>query len=110
MTRKISKPTVDQGVIFAAFNVSTSRGRKGCTWTFKHFCEACDTPGANRVQAVLVASNATGFVLYARQNSYLHHITQNDFPVIFRTIEQTLDTLADVPHLRPEIAIDITSW
>lgn len=67
-------------------------------------------PGANRVQAVLVASNATGFVLYARQNSCLHRITQNDCPMIFRTIERALDTLADVPHLRPEIAIDMTSW
>lgn len=111
MTRNTPKPAVDPSTTFDAFyGTPAPQGRKGGVWTFKHFCEACDTPGTNRVQAVLVASNTTGFALYARQNRCLHRITRNDHPVIFRTIEQALDTLADVPHLAPELAIDTANW
>ena len=111
MTQNTPKSTVDPCATFDAFyDASAPQGSKGRVWTFKHFCEACDTPGANRVQAVLVANNTTGFALCARQNRCLHRVTQDDRPVIFRTIEQALDTLADVPHLGPEIAINIASW
>ena len=91
-------------------HMSAPKGRKGRAWTFKYLRESCDTPGANRVQAVLVASNAAGFALYARQNRCLHRVMQDDCPVIFRTIEQALDTLVDVPHLASEITIAAEHW
>ena len=111
MTRNTLKPAIDSRTTFDAFYGSSApQGRKGRAWTFKYFCEACDTPGANRVQAVLVASNSTGFALYARQNRCLHRVTQDDRHVIFRTIEQALDTLVDVPHLASEIIITTENW
>lgn len=111
MTRNTQKPAVDPSTTLDAFyGTSAPQGRKGRTWTFKYFCEACDTPGANRVQALLVASKAAGFALYARQNRWLHRVTQDDHPVIFRTIEQALDALVDVPHLASEIAITAENW
>ena len=111
MTRNTPKPAIDPSTALDAFYATSApQGRNGRTWTFKHFCEACDTPGANRVQALLVANDTTGFALYARQNSWLHCVTQDDLPVIFRTIEQALNTLIDVPHLSSEVTIDMTSW
>lgn len=110
MKRNTPKPAIDPCTPFDAFGTSAPQGRKGRAWTFKHFREVCDTPGANHVEAVLVASNTTGFALYARQNRYLHRVTQNDRPVIFRTIEQALDTLVDVPHLVSEITITAENW
>ena len=108
MTRNNQKPAVKARASFTG--MLAPQGHKGRLWTFKQFCEACDTPDANRVQAVLVASDTNGFALYARQNRCLHRVTQDDRSVIFRTIEQALDTLAEVPHLSPEIAIDMTNW
>ncbi|WP_298213412.1 hypothetical protein [Acidovorax sp.] len=108
MARNTQNPTADAGTAFSA--PLAPQGLKGGAWTFKQFCTACDTPGAKSVQAVLAASNNIGFSLYARQDRRLHRITLNDRFVIFRTIEQALDTLSDVPHLAPEIAIDTTNW
>ena len=108
MARNTQNPTVDASTGFS--DTLAPQGHKGGVWTFKQFCEACDTPGAESVQAVLAASTNIGFSLYARQDRCLHRITLNDRSVIFRTIEQALDTLADVPHLVPEIAVDTTSW
>lgn len=106
-----AEPAIDPAVILDTFFDSTRPpGRKGRAWTFEHFREACDTPGANRVQAVLAASNTTGFTLYARQSGCLHPVMHDDRPVRFRTIEQALDTLSDVSYLAPEIAIDTASW
>lgn len=111
MARNTPKLAVDPSTTFDAFYcTSAPQGRKGRAWTFKHFCEVCDTPGVNRVQALLVASKAAGFALYARQNRWLHRVTQDDRPVIFRTIEQALDTLVDVPHLASEITINAGNW
>ncbi len=111
MARNTPKPAVNPSSTAGAFyGTSAPQGREGRTWTFKYFCEACDTPGANRVQAVLGACNTTGFALYARQNRYLHRVTQNGRPVIFRTIEQALDTLVDVPHLASDITITAENW
>lgn len=108
VARNTQNPTVDASTAFSA--PVRPQGHKGGAWTFKQFCEACDTPGAKSVQAVLAASTNIGFSLYARQDRRLHRITLNDRSVIFRTIEQALDTLADVPHLALEIAIDTTNW
>lgn len=106
-----AEPVIDPGTTFDAFyDTFRPHGRKGCAWTFEYFREACDTPGTNRVQAVLVANTTTGFALYARQNRCLHPITHNDRSVRFRTIEQALDTLSDVPWLASEIAIDTRGW
>lgn len=108
VARNTQNPTVDASTAFSA--PLAPKGRKGGAWTFKQFCEVCDTPGAKSVQAVLAASNNIGFSLYARQDRRLHRITLNGSSVIFRTIEQALDTLADVPHLATEIAVDKKNW
>ena len=108
MARNTQNQRVDAVNTFA--DKRAPRGHEGSVWTFKQFCEACDTPGAESVQAVLAANATIGFSLYARQNRRLHRITLNDRSVIFRTIEQAMDTLADVPHLVPEIAVDTTNW
>lgn len=105
------EPVTDPAMILDTFfDPTRPPGRKGRAWTFEHFREACDTPGANRVQAVLAASNTTGFTLYARQSGCLHLVTHDDRPVRFRIIEQALDILSDVSYLAPEIAIDTSSW
>lgn len=108
MTRNNQKPAVKARASFTG--MLAPQGHKGRLWTFKQFCEACDTPDANRVQAVLVASDTNGFALYARQNRHLHCVTQDDRPLIFRTIEQALNTLIDVPHLAAEISITTENW
>lgn len=111
MARNTQKPAVVPNTTLDTFyGTSAPQGRIGRAWTFKQFCEACDTPRAESIQAVLAASTNIGFSLYARQDRRLHRITLNDHPVIFRTIEQAMDTLADVPHLVPEIVVDRTNW
>ena len=108
MARNNQKPAVEARTSFTG--TLAPQGHKGRVWTLKQFCEACDTPDANPVHAVLVASNTTGFALYARQNRHLHCVTHDDRPLIFRTIEQALNTLIDVPHLASEITITTENW
>ena len=40
--------------------------RKGRAWTFHRLNAACDTPNAERVQAVLYPDDGHGFALYVR--------------------------------------------
>ncbi|MEO8389908.1 hypothetical protein [Polaromonas sp.] len=108
MARNTPNPAVETRTSFTG--TLAPQGHKGRVWTFKQFCKACDTPSANRVQAVLVASDTTGFALHARQNRHLHCITQDNRPLTFRTIEQALNTLVDVPHLASEIIITTENW
>ena len=84
--------------------------KKGRAWTFHRLSAACDTPDAERVQAVLYPDDGQGFALYARQGQALHAITHEGRPVRFRTFEKALTTLAEVPHLDPEIVVDSSNW
>jgi hypothetical protein len=83
---------------------------KGRSWTFHRFCAACDTPGAERVQAVLYPNDDQGFALYARQGYTQHAVTYNRRPVRFRTMEKALTILADVGELEPEVIVDLSDW
>jgi len=94
-------------IFFEQIEQKVSKGR---AWNFSRFNVACDTPGAEYVQAVLYPNDGQGFVLYARQGYMLHAVTYNRRPVCFRTIEKALVTLADVAHLNPEIVVDLSSW
>lgn len=76
--------------------------------------ELCDDPKRNEsgqeVQAVLTSSNS-GFVLTARDCKLIYEIIdRHGRPMMFRSIEQALDVLSDVPHLLSEVAIDIANW
>lgn len=84
--------------------------KKGRAWTFHRLAAACDTPSAERVQAVLYPDDGHGFTLYARQGQTLRAITHEGRQVRFRTFEKALTTLADVPHLDPEIIVDSSNW
>ena len=84
--------------------------KKGRAWTFHRLNAACDTPDGERVQAVLYPNDGQGFALYARQGQALHAITHEGRPVRFRTFEKALTTLAEVPHLDPEIVVDSSNW
>ncbi|MDM5181997.1 hypothetical protein PO883_33015 [Massilia sp. DJPM01] len=84
--------------------------KKGRAWTFHRLSAACDTPDAERVQAVLYPDDGHGFALYVRQGQTLRAITHEGRPVRFRTFEKALTTLADVPHLDPEIIVDSSNW
>ncbi|MEQ1669217.1 MAG: hypothetical protein ABL893_00010 [Hyphomicrobium sp.] len=94
----------------AFFEQIEPKVRKGRAWTFHRLNAACDTPNAERVQAVLYPDDGQGFALYARQGQTLHAITHDGRPVRFRTFEKALTTLADVSHLDPEIIVDSSNW
>ncbi len=94
----------------AFFEQIEPKVRKGRAWTFHRLNAACDTPDAERVQAVLYPDDGQGFALYARQGQTLHAITHAGRPVRFRTFEKALTTLADVSHLDPEIIVDSSNW
>ena len=104
--------SADQAAAFADrfFDQLEPKAKKGRAWTFHRLSAACDTPNAERVQAVLYPNDGQGFTLYVRQGQTLRAITHEGRPVRFRTFEKALTTLADVPHLDPEIIVDSSNW
>jgi len=94
----------------AFFEQIQPKVKKGRAWTFHRLSAACDTPDAERVQAVLYPDDGQGFALYARQGQTLHAITHDGRPVRFRTFEKALTTLSDVSHLDPEVIVDASNW
>jgi len=98
------------GEVCAFFEQIEPRVKKGRMWTFDRLNMACDDPRGEPVKAVLYPSDSEGFALYARQGHTLHAVTYQGRPVRFRTIEKALDTLSDVAHLDPEIAVDASCW
>lgn len=99
-----------EAFVDAFFEQLEPRPRKGRPWTFDRFNAACDTPGAEQVQAVLYPDDEAGFTLYARQGHVLRAVKHKGRPVRFRTFEKALTTLADVAHLSPEIVVDSSGW
>lgn len=90
-----------EGFVNAFFEQLEPRPKKARPWTFDRLIAACDTPGAEPVQAVLYPNDAAGFTLYARQGRTLRAVTYHGQPVRFRTFEKALTTLADVSGLSP---------
>lgn len=104
------KPGQVETMVDTFFEQMETKITKGRSWTFHRFCAACDTPGGERVQAVLYPNDGQGFALYARQGYAQHAVTYNRRPVRFRTIEKALSTLADVGELEPEVIVDLSDW
>lgn len=82
--------------------------------TFAGLEELCDDPKRNEsgqeVQAVLMP-HKSGFALSARDDELTYEIIdERGRQMTFRSIDQALDTLSDVPHLLPEIVIDTRHW
>lgn len=76
--------------------------------------ELCDDPARNgsglEVQAVLTPHDS-GFLLTARDDGLVYKvIDEHGRQMTFRSIDQALDTLSDVPHLLPEVVINIMRW
>jgi len=99
-----------EGFVNAFFEQLEPRPKKARPWTFDRLNAACDTPGAEPVQAVLYPDDAAGFTLYARQGRTLRAVTYHGQPARFRTFEKALTTLADVSGLSPEIVVDASNW
>lgn len=109
--QKMGIPPEEVGTfVDAFFEQFEPKVKKGRAWTFHRFSVACDSPGTERVQAVLYPDDDQGFTLYARQGQTLHAVTHERRPVRFRTFEKALTTLADVAHLEPEIIVDLANW
>lgn len=76
--------------------------------------EMCDDPARNEsgqeVQAVLTP-HRSGYALTARDGKFTYEIIDlNGMQMTFCSIDRALDALADVPHLLPEVAINIARW
>lgn len=80
------------GFVDAFFEQLEPKPRKGRAWTFDRLNAACDTPGAEPVQAVLYPDDEAGFALYARQGRTLRAVTYHGRAVRFRTIEKAHPT------------------
>ena len=81
---------------------------------FDALTDLCDDPVRNEtgqeVQAVLTPLSA-GFALSARDGGVTYSILDdNGQPMVFRSVDQALDALADVPFLLPEVVIDTIRW
>lgn len=80
---------------------------KTCHLSFLELDDLCDDPKRNEtkqeVHAVLTLTES-GFALTARDGDQLYKIVdERGRQVKFRTWEQVMDRLTDVPHIHPEI-------
>jgi hypothetical protein len=67
-----------------------------------------DEPGSQEVYAILTFDEANGFFLSARDGETVYAIyQQNGEPVKFRTAEQAIRELIDIPYLCHEVRLDI---
>jgi hypothetical protein len=85
-----------------------------CSLTIGGLEELCDDPARNEsgqeVQAVLTPHDS-GYLLTVRDGRLVYKIlNQRGRQMKFRSIDQALDTLSDVPHLLPEVAINVAQW
>lgn len=82
--------------------------------TFDELERLCDDPERNtsgqEVEAV-VTPHASGYAVAARDGAMRYTVVdENDQPVVFRSIEQALDRLSEVPYLLPMVKIDLAEW
>lgn len=74
----------------------------------------CDEPERNQsgkeVEAV-IKQHASGYIVMAYDRPLTYTVVNdNGAPLLFRSIEQAIDRLSDVPYLLPTIKIDATDW
>jgi len=82
--------------------------------TLDELAELCDMPERNQtgkeVEAV-ITPHATGYTLIAKDAPLsLAVVDENRQPVVFRSIEQALDRLSEIPYLLPMVKIDLAAW
>lgn len=68
-----------------------------------------DQPGGNEVRAILTYDSRNGFYLSAQDGQRVYTIVEKDGePVRFRTIEQAIEVLQDLP-LASDIRLDLAA-
>ncbi|MBR8165837.1 hypothetical protein KDW98_32410 [Burkholderia vietnamiensis] len=82
--------------------------------TLDELAELCDMPERNQtgqeVEAI-ITPHATGYTLIAKDAPFsLAVVDENRQPVVFRSIEQALDRLSEIPYLLPMVKIDLAAW
>ena len=82
--------------------------------TLEDLASLCDEPrrnkpGSNEVRAILAFDKERGFFLYAQDEDVIY-VIQDDKgkPVLFRTIEQAIDELKEIPYLSPDVCLEIS--
>lgn len=89
----------------------TLQMEQGPSLNFSELEELCDDPARNEsgqeVLAVL-RPEKTGFSLSVRDGHKMHRVIEKSGKQVrFTSIESAVDRLSDVPHLWPEVALDI---
>lgn len=82
--------------------------------TFQELENLCDMPERNlsgqEVEAI-ITPHAMGYTVGAKDGIFtLAVVDENGQPVVFRSLEQALDRLAEVPYLQPMVKIDLAAW
>jgi hypothetical protein len=90
----------------------TLQMEQGRSLSFSELEELCDDPGRDEsgqeVLAVL-RPEKTGFALSVRDGHKIHRVIEKSGKQArFATIESAVDRLSDIPHLWPEVALDIS--
>jgi hypothetical protein len=74
----------------------------------------CDMPERNETGQeveVIITPHTTGYTLIAKDVPFtLDVVDENEQPLVFRSIEQALDRLSEIPHLLPMVKIDLAAW
>lgn len=77
----------------------------------EQFCDdpARDLPGSKEVQVILAFNVVRGFSLLAQHDNVIYSICNEDGEQVqYRTIEQAIDYLQDLPGLSGDIRLDIS--
>ncbi len=91
--------------------VKTRKTRSDAIWTYKQFLDNCNSP--KEIVAVLYPNDRKGFKLFAKdmeKPEEEHPVWEGSKLVCFRTIEQAMTVLSDVPHLNQRIELEISKW
>jgi hypothetical protein len=81
--------------------------------TIEQLIDLCDDPKRNmpdsvEVRAILTFDEANGFFLSAQDDENVYSIRQpSGEPLKFRTIEQAIELLQDIPYLCSDVRLDI---
>lgn len=82
--------------------------------TLEDLANLCDEPrrnkpGSNEVRAILAFDKDRGFFLHAQDDEVIY-VIQDDKgkQVLFRTIEQAIEELQEIPYLSPDVCLKIS--
>lgn len=105
-TRTPARPTVLPASVVRAIDRLT-------LLTFDELERLCDDPERNKsgqeVEAI-ITPHGSGYGVSACDGATCYTLVdENDQPVVFRSVEQALDRLSEVPYL-PMVKIDLAEW